>query len=237
MGCIVEGDLDCDDDELPLHEVSVDAFYIDRLEVRVADYARCVNAGHCSARRVKGYALEGGAYTRSRKCNWEQMHRERHPMNCVSYAQAAAYCEWKESRLPTEAEWERAARGDDKRRYPWGDEPANCLLTVMTYEGDEGCGDGGTWVAGRKAKDRSPYGVHDMAGNVREWVADWYDPKYYAAAPDENPKGPPTGLKRSARGGSFGTAVSKLMRISNRDRYDPATRSMHLGFRCARSAE
>ncbi len=237
MGCIVDGDLDCDDDELPLRQVAVDAFYFDKLEVRVVDYARCLQAGYCSPRRLKGYALEGGVYVRSKKCNWRQMHRERHPINCVSHAQAASYCDWKDSRLPTEAEWERAARGDDRRRFPWGDAYANCLLTVMTEEGDEGCGKKQSWTTGSKARDSSPFGARDLAGNVREWVADWYAADYYDGAPLENPKGPKTGVQRVARGGSFGTAVSKLMRISNRDRYDPKTRSIHVGFRCARSAQ
>lgn len=235
MGCLDDGDLDCDDDELPLREVAVDGFYLDRTEVRVVDYARCVVAGYCSTRRLKGYALDGGSFTRSNKCNWEQPYREKHPINCVSHAEAASYCSWKESRLPTEAEWERAARGDDRRRYPWGDEHANCLYTVMTEEGDQGCGKNLSWSAGMKAKDASPFGARDLAGNVREWVADWYAADYYAKAPAANPRGPSQGTKRVARGGSFGTAVSKLMRISNRESYEPSTRSIHVGFRCART--
>lgn len=235
MGCLEEGDLDCDDDELPLREVSVDAFFLDRTEVRVVDYARCVVAGYCSTRRLKGYALDGGSFTRSTKCNWEQPYREKHPINCVSHAEAASYCGWKDSRLPSEAEWERAARGDDRRRYPWGDEHASCLLTVMTEEGDQGCGKNLSWSAGMKAKDESPFGARDLAGNVREWVADWYAADYYAKAPAANPRGPSAGVKRVARGGSFGTAVSKLMRISNRESYEPNTRSIHVGFRCART--
>jgi formylglycine-generating enzyme required for sulfatase activity len=234
MGCMKEGDLDCDDDELPLHRVHVDAFYLDRLEVRVVDYAKCVVAGYCSTRRLKGYALDGGVFTPSNKCNWEQPYREKFPINCVSHAEAESYCEWMKGALPTEAQWERAARGDDRRRYPWGDEPATCLLTVMTEEGDEGCGKKRSWSTGMKARDESPFGARDMAGNVREWVADWYAADFYAQTPTTNPQGPERGVRRGARGGSFGIAVSKLMRISNRESYTPATRSIHLGFRCAR---
>jgi serine/threonine-protein kinase len=236
MGCIDQGDLDCDDDELPLRQVSVDAFFIDKTEVRVSDYARCVVAGMCSARRIKGYALEGGPYVPSPKCNWEQMHRERHPINCVTHEDAARYCEYAGGRLPTEAEWVRAARGDDQRQYVWGDQPASCLYAVMTEESDEGCGQRHTWAVAQKSKDQSPFGARDMAGNVREWVGDWYDAHYYRAAPGANPAGPAAGVERVAMGGSFGTAVARLMRISKRESYQPTTRSIHLGFRCARSA-
>jgi formylglycine-generating enzyme required for sulfatase activity len=235
MGCIDDGDLDCDDDELPLEQVSVDAFVIDRTEVRVVDYARCVVAGMCSARRLKGYSLDGGPYVESPKCNWQQMRRERHPINCLTHDDATRYCEYAGARLPTEAEWVRAARGDDKRQNPWGDAAATCLFAVMTEEGDEGCGQRASWMVAQKAKDTSPFGVRDMAGNVREWVADWYAADAYRHSPANNPAGPAEGKKRVAMGGSFGIAVPRLMRISNRASYTPATRSIHVGFRCARS--
>jgi formylglycine-generating enzyme required for sulfatase activity len=105
----------------------------------------------------------------------------------------------------------------------------------MTEEGDEGCGQRHTWSVAQKAKDTSPFGARDMAGNVREWVADWYQPDAYAHSAGDNPAGPEQGQKRVAMGGTFGTAVSRLMRISNRESYMPNTRSMHVGFRCARS--
>ena len=236
LGCHRDRNLECDADEIPGHPVKLSAFLIDRTEVRVIDYAQCVISGECSDRRLEGYAIDGGAYVESPRCNWKQRNRERHPINCVSWSQAAAYCEWRGGRLPTEAEWERAARGDDKRRFPWGDEPASCLNTVMAEEGDQGCGKGGTWPVANKPKDVSPFGAMDMAGNVREWVHDWYDARYYKLEISEDPQGPEHGSRRVARGGGWGNVVARFMRVSRRENHEPTTRSMHLGFRCARDA-
>ncbi len=236
LGCHRDRDLECDGDEIPGHAVNLPAFLIDRTEVRVVDYAQCVLSGECSDRRLEGYAIDGGAYVESPRCNWKQPDRERHPINCVSWAQADAYCAWRAARLPTEAEWERAARGDDKRRFPWGDEPASCLNTVMAEEGDQGCGKDGTWPVANKPKDVSPFGVMDMAGNAREWVHDWYDARYYKRKIPDDPQGPDHGSRRVARGGGWGNVVARFMRVSRRDNHEPTTRSMHLGFRCARDA-
>jgi formylglycine-generating enzyme required for sulfatase activity len=202
----------------------------------VVDYAQCVISGECSERRLTGYAIDGGAYVPSAGCNWKGKDRARHPINCVSWKQARAYCEWRGGRLPTEAEWERAARGDDRRRYPWGDEPASCLLTVMAEEGDQGCGKETTWPVANKPKDVSPFGAVDMAGNVREWVSDWYGKRYYRREVADNPRGPDHGSRRVTRGGGWGNVVSRFMRVSRRDSHEPDTRSMFLGFRCARNA-
>ncbi|MEZ4442021.1 MAG: bifunctional serine/threonine-protein kinase/formylglycine-generating enzyme family protein, partial [Polyangiaceae bacterium] len=234
MGCHRNPDLECEADEIPGHEVELPAFLIDRTEVRVVDYAECVISGECSERRLEGYSIDGGAFVPSTKCNWKQPGRERHPLNCVSHVQAASFCAWRSARLPTEAEWERAARGDDQRRYPWGDAPANCTITVMADEGDQGCGKGGTWPVGHKPKDVSPFGVLDMGGNVREWVADWYDPAYYKKKVRDAPQGPETGTRRVTRGGSWSNVVSRFLRVSRRESHEPGTRNMYLGFRCAR---
>jgi len=234
MGCGHRSE-ECDDDERPGRSVWVDAFVIDRTEVRVADFARCVQGGGCAEQNLRGYQLEGGGFVLSSKCNWRQPHRERHPMNCVSWTQALSYCEWAKKRLPTEAEWERAARGDDQRLFPWGDDPAGCSITVMAEGGDDGCGNGGTWPVGAKARDVGPFGTFDMAGNVREWVADWYDPAYYRDGPDKNPRGPANGTRRVARGGGWGNVVGRFLRASAREGHDPKMRSIHVGFRCARS--
>jgi len=236
MGCHQDRDLECDADEIPGHPVKLPAFLIDRTEVRVTDYAQCVISGECSDRRLEGYAIDGGAYVESPRCNWGRPGRERHPINCVSWPQAVAYCEWRAARLPTEAEWERAARGDDKRRFPWGDEPATCVMTVMAEEGDQGCGKDGSWPVANKPKDVSPFGVMDMAGNVREWVQDWYDPRYYKRKVSDDPQGPDHGSRRVARGGGWGNVVARFMRVSRRENHEPTTHSMHLGFRCARNA-
>jgi serine/threonine-protein kinase len=234
MGC-APGDDGCDADERPGRGVLVDAYRIDRHEVTVSDYARCVLARGCSDLRVDGYALDGGPFVRSTKCNWKQPKRENHPMNCVSWEQALRYCEWGGGRLPTEAEWEKAARGTDRRRFPWGNDEASCHFAVMADEGEEGCGAGHTAPVGTKPAGVSPFGVHDMAGNVREWVADWYDEHHYRSAPRRNPAGPAEGKLRVARGGSWSIAVGRFLRVSEREGLPPSTRSIHLGFRCARA--
>ena len=234
MGCS-GSDPDCRQDEKPGRQVAVDGFLIDRTEVTVIDYAKCVIAGDCSDRRVNGYALDGDTFVVSTACNWKQPRREHHPINCVSHAQARRYCEWRGARLPTEAEWERAARGDDRRRYPWGDEEPSCLFAVMADEGDDGCGRKSSWAVGRKTRDRSPYGVSDLAGNVREWVADWYAPDYYPSAPVTSPGGPEHGERRVTRGGGWGNVAPHLLRVSARQSHEPRTHSAHVGFRCARS--
>ncbi len=235
MGC-AGIDPDCDADEKPGHEVTLDAFLIDRTEVTVVDYAKCVIAGDCSDRRINGYALDGGAFAVSTACNWKQRERERHPINCVSHPQAQRYCDWRGARLPSEAEWERAARGDEQRRFPWGDEEPSCLFAVMADEGDDGCGRKSSSPVAYKSRDKSPFGVFDMAGNTREWVADWYQADYYASAPRERPQGPERGTRRVTRGGGWGNVASRTLRVSDRQSHEPRTRSVHVGFRCARLA-
>jgi formylglycine-generating enzyme required for sulfatase activity/predicted Ser/Thr protein kinase len=215
MGC-AEGDKECDRDEPAGHVVELPFFAIDRAEVAAVDYARCVEAGSCSGESVNGYALDGGPFVASNMCNYGVAVRARHPMNCVTFAEAAAYCAWMDARLPTEAQWEKAARGGTRARFPWGDEEPSCRLAVMA-EGPQGCRANGTWPAGAKQAGASPLGVLGMADNVREWVGGSYAP------------GDP---RRVARGGSWGNAVGRFLRVSEREPLDGATRSVHLGFRC-----
>ena len=222
MGCNEAVDGDCDSDELPYHEVTLDAYEIDETEVTVAAYAACVQAGAC-AEPDTGY----------NGCNWGAADRAEHPVNCVDWGQAGAYCAWAGKRLPTEAEWEKAARGTDGRRYPWGNATASCDFAVM-YDGGVGCGTGTTWPVGSKPAGASPCGALDMAGNVWEWVADRYDSGYYASSPETNPQGPSSGSDRVGRGGGFGYDAAAL-RVSNRDYAPPGYAGGGLGFRCARS--
>jgi formylglycine-generating enzyme required for sulfatase activity len=244
----------CFDNEKPARRVFVSAFYLDRTEVTVDGYAACVASGGCSEDGVRESMGEdtthnapGGENTSHLKdqaphevCNWGHKERSRHPMNCVSWHQATAFCAWAEKRLPTEAEWEKAARGDaDERIYAWGDRPPACDVAVMS-EGGHGCGKGTTARVGSRPRGASPYGLLDMTGNVWEWTADLYDPAYYAQMPDADPRGPAEGRFRVIRGGGLYNAPHPngmdSLRVTNRYSWVPEARFEYLGFRCARSA-
>ncbi|RME43920.1 MAG: hypothetical protein D6795_18690 [Deltaproteobacteria bacterium] len=202
-------------DETPLREITLDAFWIDRTEVTVGAYRACVNAGVCAEPAHGQY------------CNWGVPGREDHPINCVSWKDAVDFCAWEGKELPTEAEWEKAARGTDGRKYPWGNEEPHC---------DRGNFDdcvGSTTAVGSYPAGASPYGALDMAGNVEEWVADWYSSSYYASSPAENPEGPDTGTGRVSRGGAW--SYASALRAADRDVFSPSTRPYFLGFRCRRS--
>ena len=173
--------------ERPQHVVYLDSYWIDRTEVTNAQYRLCVNAGICSA---------PGCWKEKDFSDDDQ------PVVCVDWVQAHTYCQWAGVRLPTEAEWEKAARGLDGRTYPWGEQPPSCLYAVMN-EGGKGCGAEKPWPVGSKLKGASPYGALDMAGNVWEWVADWYAADYYQDSPVRNPAGPSSGLDKVLRGGSW----------------------------------
>lgn len=224
MGCNSAVDNDCDSDESPYHEVTLSGYYIDKTEVTVDDYADCVTAGACTAPST----------AKANYCNWEVSGKGNHPVNCVNWSQAGEYCTWAGKRLPTEAEWEKAARGTDGRKYPWGNEDATCEYAVM-YDGtDYGCGTNSTWdVCSKSPAGDSPYGLCDMSGNVWEWVSDWYDFGYYTNSPASNPTGPVSGSDRVVRGGSFDFSGGAL-RASNRNYYNPSYVNDSRGFRCVR---
>lgn len=203
-------------DEQPRRTVVLAAFDIDADEVTRADYARCVVAGAC---KPPAGASAGDA-------------RSRLPVTGVTWHDADAFCRWAGKRLPTEAEWERAARGTDGRTYPWGDAVDCTRANFGNYDGEGRCPHNpgrpvevGTFSAGGA--------IHDLAGNVWEWVADWYDARYYAHAPSVNPKGPRHGQRRVVRGGAC-CSMFGLPRASNRNAFPPDYRDDDLGFRCAR---
>jgi sulfatase modifying factor 1 len=216
-GCNELADSDCFADEKPGKDRELDAFEIDATEVTVAAFRDCVSSGECTE-------PESG-----NSCNWGRSDRGWHPLNCVDWKQANAYCKWKGKRLPTEWEWEKAARGTDGRKYPWGDEAADCDRAVIENEAGSACGQGHTtFEVGSKPSGLSPYGVLDMAGNVWEWTSSTY------SQPSGQPSGRPALVV--VRGGSwFDTA--KLARVSFRGKYADDTQLPSLGFRCVLSLE
>jgi hypothetical protein len=218
MGC---DDVNCDENEKPAHAVDLDGYYIDRYEVTNAQYQACLNAGACTPPQESPYLGPSVYFNVATYAN--------HPVVNVNWFQAADYCTWVGKRLPSEAEWEKAARGTDGRIYAWGNDTPTCSLTNSF-----GCVGMPTQV-GSYATDVSPYGVYDTVGNVREWVADWYDADYYTVAPALNPTGPITGTERIGRGGSWLTYDS-ILRSSLRVNYTPDSISHVTGFRCAVSA-
>ena len=217
-----------DDDERPQRTLTIRAFYIDRTEITRAMYAGCVDSGGCKApARAAG------------QCNWPASGRDEHPINCVIWPEADAYCRWAGARLPTEAEWEKAARGTRGQAYPWGDEAPTCARAVMpdpATPAGRGCGKVSTWPVGSKPDGASPYGALDMSGNVWEWVADHYADSYYARAPADDPSGPSRGSPRAIRGGGWEIHDSDHLRAANRFRFAPTFRFHGVGFRCAQSS-
>jgi len=224
MGCNDAVDNQCLGDEKPYHKVYLDTFYLDKYDVTVEQYASCAQAGKCSS-ALTGESCDGG-----------RLGRGNNPINCVDWYQAKAYCEWVGKRLPSEAEWEKAARGTDGRKYPWGNREAGCDYAIMWMIGEDeaGCGRRSSWPVGSRPLGASPYGAMDMAGNVWNWVVDWYDEGYYKKSPDRNPTGPASGAARVLRGGSWHYYQSYL-RSSARYGYAPFVRSSGVGFRCART--
>jgi formylglycine-generating enzyme required for sulfatase activity len=221
MGCDTQ-DPHCEEDERPLHRVILDRTFIDRTEVTASAYRACVVDGAC---REPGKETE---------CTFGVEDRSDHPVNCVDWSQASEFCRWAGKRLPTEAEWERAARGVEGGLYPWGNEPeASCTHAVMVEDGGNGCGTDQTWPVGSKPKGLSPVGALDMAGNVWEWTADWYA-HYSAGSQSVNPRGPDSGTERVIKGGSWDDqSGAPILRAAARVGNAPETSGRYLGFRCA----
>lgn len=200
-----------DSDEKPVHRVFLDEYFMDKYEVSNSEYEKCVTANVCSAYE-----------------KYDGLAAPKQPVVGVDWHQAEAYCKWSGKRLPTEAEWEKAARGANARTYPWG-EGIDCSRSNYAE-----CGLKKSQPVGSYPSGASPYGALDMAGNVWEWVADWYDENYYKNSPPRNPTGPGPGKYRALRGGSF-DYVPHYQRASTRFRLAPAHRLTNLGIRCAKS--
>jgi formylglycine-generating enzyme required for sulfatase activity len=238
MGCSEDtaGKIGCAGDAQPIHAVYLDAFYIDKTEVTNAQYAACVSAGACEPPLSNQSTQRYAYYTNTQFADYPVIH--------VDWERADAYCRWAGKRLPTEAEWEKAARGTDRRPYAWGfEEPScercNCSTTFYNEWGErkEHHCVGDTAAVGSYPDYPSPYGALDMTGNVREWVNDFYLKEYYSHSPYYNPQGALTGHKNEAlvRGGSWKaifTHSATWFRFDEADIYET-----HLiGFRCAGTA-
>jgi len=219
-----EGDPDAEVDEFPQHPVTLDGFWIDHHEVTNTQYRQCAEAGACQA---PPEACDYGGF--------DQAHRADHPVLCVDWYGAAAYCEWAGARLPTEAEWEYAARGPERRIYPWGNTfdgryLNSCDINCPADWKDGSYDDGYAMTApvGRNQFGASWCGALDMAGNVWEWVADRYGS--YSDAGQVNPVGPATG-DGLVRGGGWGSMPSSF-RTAQRHEHAPELSDDDIGFRC-----
>ena len=235
MGCIPDvpphdAGMTCSAVDVPLHEVTLSQFEIDETEVTQSAYQSCVDAGACAAQEDCGSDWLYGIDPTANPC---------HPMTCVDWAQAVGYCEWLGKRLPTEAEWEKSARGTDERRYPWGNEPPDCARVRFA-----GCPDGDELLeefepVGSHPSGASPYGVFDMVGNAQEWTHDWWGSHYYEVSPSIDPTGP-----TDPEPGLGGGPPERVTRgwdthaidpwLSARFSDDPLKRRGFIGFRCVR---
>ncbi len=251
-GVFTMGSDDGHPDEQPAHTVFLDAFFMDKYEVTNKLYSACVEAGAC------GLPHLNNSYTRP--SYFANPEYDNYPVVFVDWFQAKTYCEWRGGYLPTEAQWEKAARGTDGRIFPWGNEtdcskanydknissgvvvcpeisvspsivlpagpPGANLLFFLGYTY------GDTTAVGSYPSDKSPYGAYDLAGNVSEWVADWFSETYYRNSPTENPPGPDSGQIRVVRGGYFGSFSWAIRSSYRRVGMDDISDS--IGFRCAR---
>jgi formylglycine-generating enzyme required for sulfatase activity len=206
------------DDEKPVRQIYLNAFYMDKFEVTVGQYARYLEATDMDE-----------------PPDWSIMNQPQHlrrPVVNVSWEDAVNYCKWAGKRLPTEAEWEKAARGTDGRIYPWSNEAPTRLHANYgrkDWDDHQALSPVGSFEAGK-----SPYGIYDMAGNAWEWVFDWYGLDYYKNSPEKNPIGPAKGEEKVVRGGSW-LYVSDFLRSAHRFNAQPMNRHFGYGFRCAKT--
>ncbi len=244
-GDFLMGASDAEDDERPVHRVRLGEFFIGRFPVTCDEYARFIRAAGHPAPAVRGLPLitAGGRDALFKDLAlpyvWENNEppagHGSHPLVLITYEDAAAYCRWLSAsldrlvRLPTEAEWEKAARGGvEGQRYPWGGDgidPSRCnFLLDPAVKHLRGTRPTGTFPP-------NPYGLYDMAGNVWEWVSDWYGADYYAVSEPRDPAGPPGGQMRIVRGGSWLNEDVTMLRCAYRHKVPPDTYAYSIGFR------
>ncbi len=204
----------------PEHKVYLRAFWIDQTAVTNAMYAGCVAAGACT------YLYARPGYNPGYS---NPLHRDS-PVTFVSWDEARLYCAWAGRRLPTEAEWEKAARGTQALFYPWGSAPPDIsLLNFGNYIG-------GTVSVYRYPRGASPYGVLQLEGNIRQWTQDWFDPNYYSVSPYMDPQGPASGLHKVLRGASYSDNERQVLAFIRFD-HTPTSRGANRGFRCVQLAD
>ncbi|MBI4706070.1 MAG: SUMF1/EgtB/PvdO family nonheme iron enzyme [Deltaproteobacteria bacterium] len=213
VGC-ASGNRQCWDDERPAHRVALGRFGIMVHEVTMEQYDECAAAGRCPPA-----GKEPG-------CTWQREGEDRHPINCVSWKAAGGYCAWRGWRLPSEAEWEAAARGPSQADYPWGSEPASCERALVGSERGGGCGAGGLLPVGSRQADRSWVGAFDLGGSVREWTA-----SEYAAYPGGKAEAEQRG--KVNRGASWLMEPGQASTSHTRFADEPGAARLDLGFRCA----
>ncbi len=249
-GSTIMGAKDGSTDAQPTHKVMLSPFCLDKTEVTAAAYETCVGSSECEKPphdvSYPGITEEARAKYRE-LCTSRDKDLENHPINCVDWKMATSYCAFKKGRLPTEAEWEFAARGVRQRDFPWGDDKPSAkrlnacgiecaewgkqkvIELKMMYDGDDGFA--ATAPVGHFPDGASSLGVLDLAGNVWEWTADWYGP--YSNDPSTDPKGPDSGTERVVRGGAFNGAMIDWAKPSYRWKSVPDTYNHAIGFRCA----
>ncbi len=225
-------------DEKPRHIANLDAYWIDLTDVTNAMFLKFTAATAYETEAQKdgvGFAYVGGKWVDVQGADWlhpqgpssDIKNLSNHPVVQVTWTDALRYCQWAGRHLPTEAQWEKAARGRDGRLYPWGSGAPSVRMLNFNQENH------GTTVVGIYTQGASPYGALDMAGNVWNWTLDWYDEQYYSSGPPvKNPLGPLTGQMRVTRGGSWFDDEERV-RTTARYPLDPHSRGSNVGFRCA----
>ena len=225
MGCDGTASDGCNDDAKPTHDVTLTAFGIDMTEVTQGEYNTCVGSGACKAPGTSG------------ACAWDPSGRADFPVVCVSWDDAVAYCASQSKHLPTEAQWERAARGGgtpttgEHSLYPWGDAVLTLDCDHANFYGFKGCELPATDVVGLRGAGASPEGVLDLSGNAAEWVSDFYQSNFYASSPASDPTGPGSGSEHVVRGGGYQTGTSTLQSVYRSKSSGPGPQ---IGFRCAK---